>query len=339
MTPPYPTLTTVKDSDGDDDNLRVQTTHYSYGLRKRPSEPQPQPKKKRAKKATNSKRKPKQPSLYKRGKYSKSGGGLDHPKPGSRRGYQPLSAEESRWLRDVKEKTADELMCIYQVRGWRVNRNKWIYEGKAYDRNKAELLDAEWLNKNHMGPDFRKNTFQKKPCHWYYVPVLKTRRLKIGGCIPLSIIKFYKYVVMVQLAKELERRFVNGITEWGLCVDFIYRNMGYRGFKMTKPSCIDLTRDLIVEGQKKILYLMQISAIKEATRNIDNSHAVCVFDGYIFDANHDDPLPLSKDNLDSCCLGGPQWTFYHVSRVRKYEPGKKLKRRFPRFREVTSFGV
>ena len=105
---------------------------------------------------------------------------------------------------------------------------------------------------------------------------------------------------------------------------------------MTKPLCHELTRRLLVEGQKKVLFVLQLAAIGAANEGIDNTHAICVFNGLIFDANHSDPLPLTKDNLDHCCLGGSGWTFHHVSRARQFSPSKQSKKRFPVFNEKTS---
>ena len=88
-----------------------------------------------------------------------------------------------------------------------------------------------------------------------------------------------------------------------------------------------------IEGKKKVLLVLQLAAIGTANEGIDNTHAICVFNGLIFDANHSDPLPLTKDNLDACCLGGSNWTYHYVSRARKFVPSKKSRNRFPVFNE------
>ena len=46
---------------------------------------------------------------------------------------------------------------------------------------------------------------------------------------------------------------------------------------------------------------------------------------WIFDSNKHDKLPLTKESLDSCCIGDA--TFSHVSYAVQFVPGKKLKRK------------
>ena len=49
-----------------------------------------------------------------------------------------------------------------------------------------------------------------------------------------------------------------------------------------------------------------------------------IYDDQIFDINHKDPLPLTKQNIDLCCVGN-QWTFQGFSRICVFEPTTKLK--------------
>lgn len=58
----------------------------------------------------------------------------------------------------------------------------------------------------------------------------------------------------------------------------------------------------------------------------DNQHSIVVTRRKIFDANMDGPIVLSKDNLNKCCVGGPEFFFHHVSRAFRYTPTTKTAR-------------
>ena len=298
---------------------------------------------------TRKRKRPKYKYKYIKGNYCKQGGGLTVPK-GPRSRILPLSAAESLALRSKRVELLpdeDTTSFVYQVRAYKDvdkktgTRSDWIYVGRKYNSSKDIFLPVEWLNENEMDGTWRQRTILRRVNHWFRVSVQATThqtRLEYtlagnGGCIPLSMIKFYKHVGMLDLARQVEVRLSNGITEWSLCIDFMYRA---GGFTMTRPLCHELTRRLVVEGQKKVLFVLQLAAIGTTNEGIDNTHAICVFNGLIFDANHSDPLPLTKDNLDHCCLGGSGWTFHHVSRARQFSPSKQSKKRFPVFNEKTS---
>ena len=280
---------------------------------------------------------------WKEGKYYKKGGGLIDP-VGKRSVILPLSTEESKRLRsgEVSEPTEDTTTFVYQVRAYKdgtheSGRPNWIYVGRRFNQTREIFLTVEWLNDNHMKGPWRQRTILRKENYWFRVAVEETTHAtQRGGCIPLSIIKFYNHVGMVDLASRVETRLSNGIKQWLSCINFIYRS---GGFLMTKPALDVLDRVLLVEGKRKVLFVLQIAAGNETNQDIDNSHALCVFDGLIFDANHSDPLPLTKDNLNACCVGGPNWTFHHVSRARQFSPSKKSRKLFPIFREVKKDGM
>lgn len=47
----------------------------------------------------------------------------------------------------------------------------------------------------------------------------------------------------------------------------------------------------------------------------DNTHCISIVDNLIFDPNKKKPIPLTEHNLNSCCLGGDEWVFHHVSKT------------------------
>ena len=110
-----------------------------------------------------------------------------------------------------------------------------------------------------MLEEWRMKTICKHQCYWCECRVLSTPDEKRPGCIPLTIIKFYKHVGMLNRAGELRRRWKNGMTLWGDCISFI---QNCKGFVITKPKCEDATWNLLVRGQNKSLFVIQISADK-----------------------------------------------------------------------------
>ena len=72
------------------------------------------------------------------------------------------------------------------------------------------------------------------------------------------------------------------------------------------------------------LYVLQIAA--QLNGVIDNTHSISIYNGKIYDYNHKLPLPLSKESIDSCCVGD-DWKFSHVSRVYSFVPGIKMKKK------------
>ena len=59
----------------------------------------------------------------------------------------------------------------------------------------------------------------------------------------------------------------------------------------------------------------------------DNTHCVGLVDGLLFDPNKFQPMKLNEKNLDSCCVGGDECVFHHVSLCYGFVPGKNMKRK------------
>ena len=151
---------------------------------------------------------------------------------------------------------------------------------------------------------------------------VQSRKRPVRGTA-LSIIKFYNHVGLSRKAKELEIRMNNGHRRFTQCTTFIIRNK--KGFTMSKVGLNKF--DLFVEGKQKVLHVVQIRSISVTHKEVHNTHAICTFNGKIFDSNHEDHLSLTKDNLDTCCPGGVEWIFDGLSRVYRFTPSKRYKRR------------
>ena len=141
-------------------------------------------------------------------------------------------------------------------------------------------------------------------------------------CCPNSIIKFYNFFGLTRLASKLSRCILHN-QSFSKCCHFIYC---HKGFERHEINCS--TFDPIEFGKFPALFFLQICSVEASLKCFDNGHAIAICSGFIFDANHEHPLPLNKHNLDSCCLGGPSWVFHHVSRGVAFIPGKRLRKFF-----------
>ena len=83
--------------------------------------------------------------------------------------------------------------------------------------------------------------------------------------------------------------------------------------------------------EDNVLYLFQIKASHEHTKDVDNTHAISVFNSKIFDANFEDPLDFNIPNLNACCLGGECWVFLGLSKIVAFRPKKSVRRFIRRF--------
>ena len=307
-----------------------------YSLRPRkPRPPPPAPKKRKSRGNSDAVKKKPKKSPYQYAKYSTVPGGLVDPKNST--GRKPLTSREAHMVRDHHESVmrknyklsgiddnGKKYNFIYMVRGWSDSRHKWFYEGRQYNSNKAEFLPVEWFNQNHMDKRWRAKTFARHQKFWFRVPVMATPEAsKKGMCCPVSIIKFYNFFGLTRLASKLSRCILH-VQSFSNCCKFIYRQKGFQRHEITCSGF-----DPIEFGIFPALFFLQICAVDTSLKCFDNSHAICICSGFIFDANHKHPLPLNKHNLDRCCVGGTSWVFHHVSRGVAFIPGKKLKKFFP----------
>ena len=75
------------------------------------------------------------------------------------------------------------------------------------------------------------------------------------------------------------------------------------------------------------IFVVQLCSRHLLSGVTDNSHAVALYNNKIFDVNFDQPLTLTQDNLNRCCIG-EDWGYKHCSRVKLIsipsDKGKKL---------------
>ena len=89
------------------------------------------------------------------------------------------------------------------------------------------------------------------------------------------------------------------------------------GFQNRKKTSV--TFNPLRDAKRTNLYFMQIRSRHVHTGDVDNSHAICIFDQLIFDVNIECPLRLNADNLDLCCLGD-LWVYDSPVRVEEFTP-------------------
>ena len=106
---------------------------------------------------------------------------------------------------------------------------------------------------------------------------------------------------------------MNNSTPFGRCVNSF---LGCGGFTFGDRSLKDP-----LKSEPGKLYLVQVSSHLNGIT--DNSHCIVIYNNKLYDINHTTPLPLTKDNLDLCCLGD-DWKFHHVSRSVSFRPTKKM---------------
>jgi len=215
---------------------------------------------------------------------------------------------------------------IYMVRAYRkqeLGRCHYIFQGKVQGSRSTEDLDLQWMNQNHMGTEWRKKTIFQRPEHWYRVPVLKTsdpdqRQVCTSGCVTQAL------TYMGLADKTVKFKFAsNRIVErpFTQVLQLMQSVKGFTHYKWKSPATtFDPVKHVLFEQ----MYFMQIRAKSNRTGYTDNTHAICVFHKLIFDVNHVRPLQLTRENLDRCCLGNPEWVYDCTVRLSLFTPTKRV---------------
>jgi len=141
---------------------------------------------------------------------------------------------------------------------------------------------------------------------------------EIAACAADCLIKFFDHVRLFTYRDRFikERNLNPGI---GRCIRIMrsMKNFGHQNKRVFDPLKSDLDND--------VLYLFQICSVNVNTKDVDNSHAICVFNGLIYDANFDRPLIFSRMNLNRCCVGSDDWIFERISRCATFTPTRSFK--------------
>ena len=246
---------------------------------------------------------------------------------------EPLTKKQADYISSL---TPPQRNYIYMVRGSRESRSSWFYEGKPYNSKKSETLSVEWLNENGMGRRWRRKTFQRNPNYWFRVPTTaKTKQCErinfakmsnpnrkqcVAACTADAFIKFFDHDgLTMQRDVFISIRHTNpSFTKCCLKMRKLKKFCHTRPKKKIDPLKHQL--------QDNVLYLFQIRAVHLSTKDLDNSHTLCVFNKTIYDANIDRALELTRANLDICCVGGGSWVYDKAVRVARFVPKKSVER-------------
>ena len=230
----------------------------------------------------------------------------------------------------------------------RSERSDWSYKGKFYNTRGEERLTLHWLYDNHMRDAWRRRTILAYPGRWFRVPILASAKQTAAiqssrppsakqsagiqssrppSCIAGCLIKFFDHVGLTRFSEAFKE--VRGsILHWHTYVNIIKRFKAF-GHHNCGSSICPLRSSL----DSHVLYLFQIRSVHEDTKEVDNSHAICVFNRLIYDANLENPLPVNKVNLDKCCVGGKSWVYQFAVRCSRFQPSKKVKKFIQRYSE------
>ena len=215
----------------------------------------------------------------------------------------------------------------------------------------SEQLDVDWLDENGMDSEWRSRTFAKykKEIKWFRVPVCASgkqsserkiskpstsskpskkkttskkkfkKKLKVNTCVPGSLLKVFNYLGLqrnINTMKNVFNRNYN-FQRFVHCVTGFSR----KSLKVFNP---------LIDTEHNKLYLIQLSSVfigcVDSNKSKDNTHSISIFNGIIFDNNISTQLPLTKVNLDKCCVGGSSYVFQRCSRVVEFTPNKDTER-------------
>ena len=139
----------------------------------------------------------------------------------------------------------------------------------------------------------------------------KKQFTSFSKCVPGSLAKVSDYIGIEGISekmKAIEHRNHN----FEKVVRIFVTNSD---FQVRKIHC-DKFDPLLVNP--KHIFLLQLCSVHVDNNAIrDNFHSVALFDNKIFDVNIEQPLSLTKDNLNRCCLGD-KWVYHHCSRVKQF---------------------
>ena len=113
-------------------------------------------------------------------------------------------------------------------------------------------------------------------------------------------------VMKLEKHRQKMMRHMETSSPWGECLQSF---LSCRGFDHDDRVLPDKDPLQAVPGK---VYLVQITS--HLNGRLDNSHAVVIYNGKLYDNNHTVPLSLTKENVDSCCVGS-EWKFHGVSCV------------------------
>ena len=140
---------------------------------------------------------------------------------------------------------------------------------------------------------------------------MKKKVISSSKCVPVCLSKVSDYIGIkdaFEKLKSIEHRNYS----FQDVVKIFTNNSDFQARKVRNCEKFD---PLLVNP--KDIFLLQLCSVHVDNNAIrDNFHSVALFDNKIFDINIEQPLSLTKDNLNRCCLGD-EWVYHHCSRVKQ----------------------
>ena len=128
----------------------------------------------------------------------------------------------------------------------------------------------------------------------------KSQIIYFSKCVPECILKVSDYIgttTVSEQMKEIEMK--NYDFDFEKIVRFFTKNLG---LKSQSVSCYKFD-PLLVDPED--IYLLRLCLVRVDNYRIrDNFHSITLFDNKICDVDIEQPLSLTKDNLNRCCLSG-----------------------------------
>ena len=105
----------------------------------------------------------------------------------------------------------------------------------------------------------------------------------------------------------------------------VLENYGVFQVRKTEPQILHPAYDYHDHPDLVFLQLCSVSRLDADNDGLwDNTHAIAIFDNLIFDTNQNQPLPLSKENIELCLTGGPDYVYHHVSKGYVFIPYRNI---------------
>ena len=214
------------------------------------------------------------------------------------------------------------------VRAFRDESGVTYYQGRVQGSTTAVFLDTDWLNENGMRRAWRQSTILNRKTFWYRVPVQAVdtqiqHDTSLLSCTFTSVKLAFAYMGLSKKLAKLSQAgnfYANPFCQVSKAVQRV------KGFKCKIIRNSSASFNPLRDVQRKRLYLIQIRAKNTHTGNTDNFHAISIFDNLIFDVNIQDPLPLTRDSLNRCCLGDDSWVYDASVRVAMFIPTERISR-------------
>ena len=138
----------------------------------------------------------------------------------------------------------------------------------------------------------------------------KSKKTHISRCLPGCLLKVSDYMGLSEQSEKMTKILNRNFDFNQIVGSFTTKDSGFESRKIVVGKKFD---PLLVDPGH--IYLIQLCSVHVHNNTVfDNFHAVSLFDNKIFDFNFESPLPLTKDNLNRCCLG-EDWVYHHCSRV------------------------